>query len=85
MRIRKYLSFCIRKFSEAFYDFSIFLKKQSTFIYPFTSINNLDKQVSKLLPNILNSNTFYILSCHKSFQDREMKSPDCKAMQRTSL
>ena len=60
MRIRKYLSFFIRKFSEAFYDFSIFLKKQSTFIYPFTSINNLDKQVSKLLPNILNSNTFYI-------------------------
>ena len=60
MRIRKYLSFFIRKFSDLFYDFSIFLKKQSTFIYPFTSINNLDKQISILLPNILNSKTFYI-------------------------
>ena len=44
MRIRKYLSFFIRKFSDLFYDLSIFLKKQATFIYPFTSINNLDKQ-----------------------------------------
>ena len=60
MRIRKYLSFFIRKFSDLFYDFSIFLKKQSTFIYPFTSINNLDKQISLLLPNILNNKTFYI-------------------------
>ena len=60
MRIRKYLSFFIRKFSDLFYDFSIFLKKQSTFIYPFTSINNLDKQISILLPNILNNKTFYI-------------------------
>ena len=60
MRIRKYLSFFIRKFSDIFYDFSIFLKKQSTFVYPFTSINNLDNQISKLLPNILNSKTFYI-------------------------
>ena len=60
MRIRKHLSLCIRKFSDLFYDFSIFLKKQSTFIYPFTSINNLDKQISILLPNILNNKTFYI-------------------------
>ena len=60
MRIRKYLSFFIRKFSDLFYEFSLFLKKQSTFIYPFTSINNLDKQISILLPNILNSKTFYI-------------------------
>ncbi len=60
MRIRKYLSFFTRKISDLFYDFSIFLKKQSTFIYPFTSINNLDKQISLLLPNILSNKTFYI-------------------------
>ena len=50
----------MRKLSEVFFDFSIFLKKQSTFIYPFTSINNLDKQISILIPNILNNKTFYI-------------------------
>ena len=60
MRIRKYLNFFVRKFSDLFYEFSLFLKKQSTFIYPFTSINNLDKQISILLPNILNSKAFYI-------------------------
>tara|TARA_B100001093_G_scaffold478311_1_gene506368 strand:+ start:89 stop:844 length:756 start_codon:yes stop_codon:yes gene_type:complete len=60
MRIRKYLSFCTRKLSDLFYDFSIFLKKKSTYIYPYTSINNLDKQISILLPNILNNKTFYI-------------------------
>ena len=60
MRIRKYLIFFIRKFSDLFYEFSLFLKKQSTFIYPFTSINNLDKQISILLPNILNNKTFFI-------------------------
>tara|TARA_B100001093_G_C26809117_1_gene1006814 strand:+ start:673 stop:1524 length:852 start_codon:yes stop_codon:yes gene_type:complete len=60
MLIKKYLSFCFRKFSDIFYDLSLFLKKQSTLIFPFTSINNLDKQISKLIPNILNSKTFYI-------------------------
>ena len=60
MKLRKYISFCTRKFSDIFYDFSLFLKKQSTSIYPFTSINNLDKQISRLLPEILNDDTFYI-------------------------
>ena len=60
MRIRKNISFCARKLSDLFYDLSIFLKKQSTSIYPFTSINDLDRQISILLPNLLNSKTFYI-------------------------
>ena len=29
-------------------------------VYPFTSINDLDRQISILLPNLLNSKTFYI-------------------------
>ena len=49
MRIRKNISFCARKLSDLFYDLSIFLKKQSTSVYPFTSINDLDKQISILL------------------------------------
>ena len=60
MRIRKNISFCARKLSDLFYDLSIFLKKQSTSLYPFTSINDLDRQISILLPNLLNSKTFYI-------------------------
>ncbi len=60
MRIRKNISFCAIKLSDLFYDLSIFLKKQSTSLYPFTSINDLDRQISILLPNLLNSKTFYI-------------------------
>ena len=60
MRIRKSISFCARKLSDLFHDFSIFLKKISTSVYPYTSINNLDRQISILLPNLLNSKTFYI-------------------------
>ena len=60
MRIEKSLSFCARKISDLLYDFSIFFKKLSTFICPFTSINELDRQISTLLPNLLNSKTFYI-------------------------
>ena len=60
MRIRKNISFCARKISDLLYDFSIFFKKQSSYIDPFTSINDLDKQISILLPDLLNSKTFYI-------------------------
>ena len=60
MRIRKAISFCARKLSDLLYDFSIFFKKHSTSIYPFTSINDLDRQISTLLPNLLDSKTFYI-------------------------
>lgn len=60
MPIRKNISFCARKISDLLYDLSIFFKKKSTFIYPYTSINNLDKQISILLPNLLNNKTFYI-------------------------
>ena len=60
MRIRKNISFCARKISDLLSDFSIFFKKQSSSIYPFTSINDLDKQISILLPDLLNSKTFYI-------------------------
>ena len=60
MRIRKNISFCARKISDLLSDFSIFFKIQSTSIYPFTSINDLDKQISILLPDLLNSKTFYI-------------------------
>ena len=60
MRIRKNISFCARKLSDLFYEFSIYLKKQSSSLYPYTSINNLDKQISNLLPHLLNSKTFYI-------------------------
>ena len=49
MRIRKNISFCARKLSDLFCDLSIFLKKQSTSVYPFTSINDFDKQISILL------------------------------------
>ena len=59
MRIRKNISFCARKLSDLFYDLSIFFKK-TTSLYPFTSINDLDRQISILLPNLLNSKTFYI-------------------------
>ena len=60
MRIRKNISFCARKISDLLYDFSIFFKKQSSYIDPFTSINDLDKQISILLPDLLNNKTFYI-------------------------
>ena len=60
MRIRKNISFLARQLSSFLYDFALFLKKQSSSIYPFTSINDLDKQISILLPNLLNSKTFYI-------------------------
>ena len=60
MGIRKNISFCARKISDLLYDFSIFFKKQSSYIDPFTSINDLDKQISILLPDLLNSKTFYI-------------------------
>ena len=60
MRIRKNISFCASKISDLLYDFSIFFKKQSSYIDPFTSINDLDKQISILLPDLLNSKTFYI-------------------------
>ena len=60
MLIRKNISFCARKISDLLYDFSIFFKQQSSYIDPFTSINDLDKQISILLPDLLNSKTFYI-------------------------
>ena len=60
MRIRKNISFLFRQLSSFLHDFALFLKKQSSSIYPFTSINDLDKQISILLPTLLNSKTFYI-------------------------
>ena len=42
MPIRKNISFCARKLSDLFYDLSKFFKKQSTTLYPFTAINDLE-------------------------------------------
>ena len=54
------LSFCINKLSDLCYDLALFLKKQSAELNPYTSHNNLDKQIAKILPSLLNSKTFYI-------------------------
>ena len=58
--LKERLSFCIRKLGDLSYELSLFLKKKSAEIYPYTSINKLDIKISELLPSILNKKTFYI-------------------------
>ena len=58
--IRKRLGFLIKKSGDFFYEFSLFLKKKSADLNPYTSINNLDKQIAEILPQLLNNQTFFI-------------------------
>ena len=56
--IRKRLGFLIKKAGDFFYEFSLFLKKKSADFNPYTSINNLDKKIAEILPQLLNNQTF---------------------------
>ena len=57
---RKRLGFLIKKVGDFFHELSLFLKKRSADCYPYTSINNLDKQIAQILPELLNDQTFFI-------------------------
>ena len=58
--IRKRLSFLVKKAGNLCHEFSLYLKKKSAEFYPYTSINNLDKQIAQILPELLNNQTFFI-------------------------
>tara|TARA_Y100001968_G_C19372081_1_gene725633 strand:+ start:699 stop:1454 length:756 start_codon:yes stop_codon:yes gene_type:complete len=54
------LSFLIKKSSDFFSELALFLKKSAAKIHPYTSINNLDKQIAEIIPSLLCSETFYV-------------------------
>ena len=58
--LRKSISFYIKKIANLCNELSLLLTKKSADIYPYTSINNLDKQIANIIPSLLNSKTFYI-------------------------
>ena len=58
--MKKKLSFCLRKLSDLCLDLSLFFKRKSAEINPYTALNNLDKKIAKFLPSLLNKKTFYI-------------------------
>ena len=61
MMIRiKLLSKFLRKISNLLLRMSEIFFKYSLFSYPYTSLNNLDHKISRLLPHLLNKNTFFL-------------------------
>ena len=58
--INSFLKKILIRIAEFFENFSTFIYRLSTEIYPYNSLNALDRQIEKLIPEILNSSTFFI-------------------------